>query len=1131
MFSIMLFGWLVRASILLTIGWLVARWIETRSAAAAHRLLVIVFAGCALIPVAMALSPTWQWRSPSWLGLAAPPVHVVEVAELEIEPPLNRAIQEDSLVASSLHVGQVEEASQPSSSASVNENDSTVTDVLATKSRPENLASSNGPEAPALTFISLGNVSWAGWFVLAWWAWAAALMLRLLFSLVLLRRYVVGCDEPSQSVVKHVNDLASQLGVEQSARVRFGMKDTMPMSCWLGHPVIVLPSNFNEWPAEQRGITLSHELGHLVRRDAWADYGVQFVLCFLWMNPLAWWAAADVRRMRERACDEWVLTRSGVSPAKYAESLLAVVECCHAQRLNFSSPMAGRHDLETRLSWLMSRSDRHVMRPLLEVATLFFVFMTGMAVATGHPTAATIDSETVTPEVVLSEEPSAGKPAISVAGLVADEAGKPLAGMNVVLRGKVRNTHQYCNGLGHVRDVLAATKTDMAGRFEFSAVGIPSRMIEVLSKLREGQEGAQLLIWGPGKAIVWEPVSSFHEVNKRIQLAEETEFKGTLFGPDGTPLDDAKLRVSGFASGTTEISAFLDEPRDLNLFSSELNIETVTRDGQFLLPNMPADVRVMVQCVGQQGERDFLLIDTADGAFDKVKYRGGGSREQNVHRSPAKITLPQKPWVEIRIVDHTGKPVTGGGLEAVTKSRHFGGSVSVEGNGSAKLIVNDAGVHQVRYVADPLSPAIGVSQQVDIQVKNSEVVEFKLPKPIFIQGRVVDSETGAPIVGAYVGWWNRDRDEDSPAQQNTGALAVSDRNGALRLPIIEGEQRLYVRHEVDGYMIAGSREGTAVSVGKDGVAGEVVIKIGQGLTIKGVVTDDNDQPDAGAKVTVAETEGNFRKTSTVTDELGQYKIAGLSPTSKMRISTWSDAGAAQHFLNGDPNRVIEKNVEKTLNLTIKRGTTLTGRVLMGGKPVAGVTVKLKSAPPQPPEQDWTRYYFVSQSVSDSDGNYRVAGLHKGERFQVEVLPLGNAEVRDWQYSGGYVHEMKEEDGSTVELPDAVLSPNGQSLSGVVVDTEGNPVADYQVSASLVSSASRIGLSRPKYGPPPWTKSDKNGQFHLTYLPEEPLTLQIYKSNPKGGRIRYSAVQEVKLNDKEIRIVVDPKLGSGIEDLD
>ncbi len=117
---------------------------------------------------------------------------------------------------------------------------------------------------------------------------------------------------------------------------------------------------------------------------------------------------------------------------------------------------------------------------------------------------------------------------------------------------------------------------------------------------------------------------------------------------------------------------------------------------------------------------------------------------------------------------------------------------------------------------------------------------------------------------------------------------------------------------------------------------------------------------------------------------------------------------------------------------------------------------------------------------------------------------------------------------TVVLPDAELVSNGQQLSGMVVDPDGKLVADVQVSARLASGRM---LARPLRGPPPWSKTDSDGRFTLGNLPDEPVQLMAYRAQPGGGRIRYPAYALPPLNARDIRIVLDPRLGSGIEDLD
>jgi len=848
MFLIMLLGWFVRASILLAIGWLVARWIERRSATVAHRMLVIAFAGCLLIPIAMAWSPTWQWHSPAWLGVTPTPssIQTVAVVKPDIqtakdESPRRQEVTESSPMANTPQALVAE----TSHAISVPSMDAAQMQVALPTVTNENLATSVELERSSLASDVVLSLSWGNWLIIVWLVGTTVLILRLLFSIAVLGRYLSVCGKAPLALTDQAKDAARQLGVKQSAHIGLSRQDSMPMSGWLGQWMIVLPSNFADWPEEHRDATLAHEFGHLARRDAWADYLVQFALCFLWLNPLAWWAATDLRRLRERACDEWVLKRSDLSPVRYAKSLLAVVGICHDQRLKFASPMGRRCELETRLNWLVSASERRVIRPVVEIAILLLVSVAGVAIATGQPVAALAEADLgleQTPEVTLSLDPSPTSPAINVGGKVVDDSGKPLAGMNVVLRGQVRNTHQYCNGLGHVRDVLATTKTDSQGRFNFAEVGIPPRMIEVLSKLRAGQAGAQLLIWGSGKALAWEPVSSFKEGEKNIQLVDETKFVGTIVGPDGKPLDGAKLQLQGFSNRTKSVSGALDAPGDVRLFTSDLEFETIAVDGQFSISNMPADYRAFFSCVGQRGERKFILIDTGDNIFKTVKYRGGGVGKQDVLRSPAKVTLEQKPWVEIQVVDHNGKPVSGGGIEAITKDRHHGGSVPIDKNGTGKLIVSDSGKHEVRYTSDPLFPAIGVSRQIDISATGSSKVTLKLPKPIFIEGRVVDSETGAPVVGAYVwaGSGNQNYDLKSSDRRITGALVVSGKDGVFRMPVIAGEQRMYVSHEIDGYVVASDGKGVPASVKDDGTTeDDVVIKIGQGLRIQGVVTDDN----------------------------------------------------------------------------------------------------------------------------------------------------------------------------------------------------------------------------------------------------------------------------------------------------
>ncbi len=95
--------------------------------------------------------------------------------------------------------------------------------------------------------------------------------------------------------------------------------------------------------------TISHELGHVARRDVWVDYAIQILACGLWWHPLIRKVTTTVTRLRELACDEWVLQSSNVSPRRYAHSLLEIIQRCQIEPLPLTAPMSVQGDLENRI--------------------------------------------------------------------------------------------------------------------------------------------------------------------------------------------------------------------------------------------------------------------------------------------------------------------------------------------------------------------------------------------------------------------------------------------------------------------------------------------------------------------------------------------------------------------------------------------------------------------------------------------------------------------------------------------------------------------------------------------------------------------------------------------------------------
>lgn len=96
-----------------------------------------------------------------------------------------------------------------------------------------------------------------------------------------------------------------------------------PLTLGLFHPRVLLPVSADGWSAARLNAVLLHELGHVRRRDLAVQAAAQLVCVLCWYNPLAWLAARRLRKERELAADDLVLS-AGVRPSAYAADLVAI---------------------------------------------------------------------------------------------------------------------------------------------------------------------------------------------------------------------------------------------------------------------------------------------------------------------------------------------------------------------------------------------------------------------------------------------------------------------------------------------------------------------------------------------------------------------------------------------------------------------------------------------------------------------------------------------------------------------------------------------------------------------------------------------------------------------------------------
>jgi beta-lactamase regulating signal transducer with metallopeptidase domain len=115
----------------------------------------------------------------------------------------------------------------------------------------------------------------------------------------------------------------------------------MPRTWGFLRPVVLLPGSAREWPANRVRMVLSHELSHIARHDGMLQIAAELVRGLYWFHPLACMAARNLRQESECACDDSVLN-GGIEASEYAGQLLDLAGTLENPSRDWSTALAFR---------------------------------------------------------------------------------------------------------------------------------------------------------------------------------------------------------------------------------------------------------------------------------------------------------------------------------------------------------------------------------------------------------------------------------------------------------------------------------------------------------------------------------------------------------------------------------------------------------------------------------------------------------------------------------------------------------------------------------------------------------------------------------------------------------------------
>ena len=287
----------LKGSVVIATAAAIVWMLRRQTAAARHSVWSAAIAAQLVIPALAMVLPTWR------VPLVEEPAWVVGTA------------------ASSKQRPPTESASSVETARPASDNQTTQTPTVGTESGPSLTTQPTTPAATAESWRPTPVMVFAG----LWMLGAIAVLLRLAAGTAVVSRMAVrGHRVTDEQWLGLLHRLAAGLGIRRPVTLLRGDALGVPVTWGIVYPVVLLPEDADSWPEERRKYVLVHEMAHVKRLDAFTQLIAQFVLAIYWFNPLVWVAARQMRRERENACDDYVLTH-GTKPSVYASDLLELV--------------------------------------------------------------------------------------------------------------------------------------------------------------------------------------------------------------------------------------------------------------------------------------------------------------------------------------------------------------------------------------------------------------------------------------------------------------------------------------------------------------------------------------------------------------------------------------------------------------------------------------------------------------------------------------------------------------------------------------------------------------------------------------------------------------------------------------
>jgi beta-lactamase regulating signal transducer with metallopeptidase domain len=345
--------------------------------------------------------------------------------------------------------------------------------------------------------ISRMSLNLHGWLTIAWLAGVGLCLTYVSIKAWSTQRSLSQTRRmANQEIQTMVAPLAKRLGLKTIPTTYIADGIAQPFVWGWLRGSIYLPEQFVDTGTheQQQGI-LTHELAHFARWDAAANLVQVVVQVAFFFHPLIWWTNRQVRREREKCCDEIVIAGLGANPRQYSKAIVdALVAQYEINRPITSLAVAGPlKNIEERIRTILSPNKKFYRRPS-RAAVVTVVLLTFFAVST-------------TFIVTAQDDPARPRN---------DKANLPILAIE----------KDNSSGFGTANsNRLSKPVTGAGAKTEYTASAVVPTPTQVLEKLRARRDSVENLVveaswedYQNGKPSSWEDGAIYRDKQGRIRV-------------------------------------------------------------------------------------------------------------------------------------------------------------------------------------------------------------------------------------------------------------------------------------------------------------------------------------------------------------------------------------------------------------------------------------------------------------------------------------------------------------------------------------------------------------------------------------------------------------------------------------